>query len=208
MKRLVVMAAALALAGCDRREPPAPPEPTPAPSPEAPPTPASIIRPDLEIGRIELEPELEPLKASVSFAEANGELSAAALEDLEAILASPQMAEGGAIVLRGHTDSTGFDEANLRVSRRRADMVRDWLVERGVAEDRITVIAIGEQRPVAPNAKLDGTPDEAGRAANRRVDVSIALSGDAADEPEEGEPEDSELDKGGAAQSHATAQTE
>ncbi len=199
MTRLVVMVAALALAGCDRREPAAPPEPEesaePAePTPEASPTPTSIIRPDLEINPI--EPKLEPLEASVSFAETGEELSAAALEDLEAILESPQMAEGGAIVLRGHTDSTGDDEANLRVSQRRAEMVRDWLVEHGVAEDRITVIAIGEQRPVAPNAKLDGTPDEAGRAANRRVDVSIALP-DATDGSE----------GGGAAQSHATPQT-
>lgn len=194
MRRLVVMIAALALAGCDRREPPASPEPA-EPAPEAPPTPASIIRPDLEINRI--EPELKPLEASVSFAEAGGELSAAAQEDLEAILDAPQLAEGGAIVLRGHTDSTGDDEANLRVSQRRAEMVRGWLVEHGVSEDRVTVIAIGEQRPIAPNAQLDGTPDEAGRAANRRVDVSIALPGDAKP-PAMDEP----------APSHATAQTE
>lgn len=194
MRPLVAMTAALALTACDRREPPPPPEPTP--TPEAPPSPASIIRPDVEIERP--EPELKPLEASVTFAEAGGELSAAALEDLETILESPQMAEGGAIVLRGHTDSTGDDEANLRVSRKRAEMVRDWLVEHGVAEERITVIAIGEQRPIAPNAKLDGTPDEAGRAANRRVDVSIALPDVVADEADEGE----------AAQSHATSQVD
>lgn len=192
MRPLVAMTAAIALAGCDRGEPPPPPEP----APEAPPTPASIIRPDVEIERP--EPELKPLEASVTFAEAGGELSAAALEDLETILESPQMAEGGAIVLRGHTDSSGDDEANLRVSRKRAEMVRDWLVEHGVAEERITVIAIGEQRPIAPNAKLDGTPDEAGRAANRRVDVSIALPDVVAEEADEGE----------AAQSHATSQVD
>lgn len=191
--RLAVMVAALALAGCDRREPAAPPAPA-EPTPEAPSTPASIIRPDLEINRI--EPKLEPLDASVSFARTGEDLSDAALEDLETILRSPQLAEGGPIILRGHTDSTGDDEANLRVSRRRAEMVRDWLVEHGVAEERITVIAIGEQRPVAPNAKLDGTPDEAGRAANRRVDVSIAL------------PDSDEAEENGAAPSHATAQTE
>ncbi len=195
MRPLVAMTAALALAGCDRREPPAPPEPTP----EAVPTQASIIRPDIEVERP--EPELEPLDASVTFAEAGGELSEAALEDLETILASPQLAEGGPIVLRGHTDSSGDDEANLRVSQRRAEMVRDWLVEHGVDEERITVIAIGEQRPIAPNAKLDGTPDEAGRAANRRVDVSIALPDVVAEEADEAE--DSE-----AAQSHATSQVD
>lgn len=192
MRPMVAMTTALALAGCDRREPPAPPEPTPKASPTA----ASIIRPEVEIERP--EPELVPLEASVAFAEAGGELSAAALEDLETILESPQMAEGGAIVLRGHTDSSGDDEANLRVSRKRAEMVRDWLVEHGVDEERIAVIAIGEQRPIAPNAKLDGTPDEAGRAANRRVDVSIALPDVVAEEPDEGE----------AAQSHATGQVD
>ena len=46
--------------------------------------------------------------------------------------------------------------------------------EHGVARERITVIALGEQRPVAPNAHLDGTPDEEGRARNRRVTVTIA----------------------------------
>lgn len=192
MRLLFATTAVLALAGCDRREPPPPPEPTP----EASPTQASIIRPEIEVERP--EPELKPLEASVTFAGAGGELSAAALEDLKTILESPQMAEGGAIVLRGHTDSTGDDEANLRVSGRRAEMVRDWLVEQGVAEERITVIALGEQRPIAPNAKLDGSPDEAGRAANRRVDVAIALPDAVADEAEEDE----------AAQSHATSQVD
>ena len=169
MIRWVAPAAALALAGCNDREPP----PAPEPSPTAPPTQTSIIRPDVEIERI--EPELEPFEGSVTFAEGGNALSDAAIADLEAILETPQMAEGGAIVLRGHTDSVGDDDANMRVSERRAGLVRDWLVESGVAEDRITVIAIGEQRPIAPNARRDGTPDEAGRAANRRVDVSIAL---------------------------------
>ena len=169
MIRWVAPAAALALAGCNDREPP----PAPEPSPTAPPTQTSIIRPDVEIERI--EPELEPFEGSVTFAEGGNALSDAAIADLEAIQETPQMAEGGAIVLRGHTDSVGDDDANMRVSERRAGLVRDWLVERGVAEDRITVIAIGEQRPIAPNARRDGTPDEAGRAANRRVEVSIAL---------------------------------
>lgn len=190
MNRWAATAAALALAGCSDREPPAPPEP----SPTATETQTSIIRPDVAVERI--EPALEPLDASVTFAEGSGELSDAAIEDLEAILASEQMAEGGAIVLRGHTDSVGDDEANLRVSERRAELVRDWLVDKGVDAERIGVIAIGEQRPIAPNAQLDGTPDEAGRAANRRVDVTIALPA--------GEDEDST----GAAEGAKTAADE
>lgn len=181
MRRWAALATALALAGCNDREPPPAPEPEPSATP--PPTQASIIRPDVDIERI--EPALEPLDASVTFAETGGELSPAAIADLEAIMGSDQIAEGGEIVLRGHTDSVGDDEANLRVSRQRAEMVRDWLVERGVAEERISVIALGEQRPIAPNAQLDGTPDEAGRSANRRVDVWVAVPGGAAAGPEE-----------------------
>src|SRR5690606_40300595 len=100
--------------------------------------------------------------------------SEAAEAVLGKVLESRQLAEGWPIVLRGHTDSAGHDEANLRVSRRRAEAVAEWLTERGVDPGRIEVVALGEQRPVAPNARLDGTPDEEGRARNRRVTVSIA----------------------------------
>ncbi|WP_338446699.1 OmpA family protein [Pelagerythrobacter marensis] len=175
MKRWAAATAALALAGCNGSEEPAAPEPSSAPTTE----PTSIIRPDVEVDRI--EPALEPLEASVTFADAGGTLSDDAIADLEAIVRSPQMEAGGAIVLRGHTDSVGDDETNLRVSRRRAEMVRDWLVEHGVDEQRIRIIALGEQRPIAPNANPDGSPDEAGRAANRRVDVAIAVPADNAD---------------------------
>ena len=181
MKRWLATAAALALAGCEGREAPAP-EPSPVPTT----TSASIIRPDVEVERI--APALEPLEASVTFAEGGDTLSDDALADREAIMDSPQMEAGGDIVLRGHTDSLGDDEANLRVSRRRAELVRDWLVERGVDPQRIGVVALGEQRPIAPNAHLDGSPDEAGRAANRRVNVSIAVPGDAAGAAKEATP--------------------
>jgi OOP family OmpA-OmpF porin len=146
------------------------------------------MRPDVEVERI--VPPMKPLETSVPFAETGGDLSDAALAKLATILESDQLAKGGAIVLRGNTDSTGDDEANLRVSRKRAERVRDWLVERGVAEDRFTIVALGEQRPVAPNAHLDGTPDEEGRAKNRRVDVVVALPEE--DDDGEGAPPPSE----------------
>lgn len=174
MHRSAALAAALALAGCNDRQAPPPPEPAPTASPS--PSPTSIIRPDVEIERI--APALKPLEATVPFAESEGELSEAAVAKLREVLDSEQMKEGGAITLRGHTDSKGRDEANLHVSQARAELVRDWLVEQGVPEERITIVALGEQRPVAPNAHLDGTPDEEGRAKNRRVDVSIALPDD------------------------------
>ena len=67
----------------------------------------------------------------------------------------------------GHTDSTGSEQYNLDLSRRRADSVSNYLVSRGVARARIETIGYGEQYPVADNTT------ESGRAQNRRVEIRI-----------------------------------
>ena len=134
----------------------------------------SIFREDVD--QPDLTPEVrEPLDVTVPFGSADTEMSDAALKPLREALQSTQFTEGGAITLRGHTDSAGRDAANLRASQARAEQVRDWLIEQGVAEDRMTLIAMGEQNPVEPNALPDGSPNEAGRAANRRVGVTIGI---------------------------------
>lgn len=92
---------------------------------------------------------------------------------LDDLLTTPAMREGGKITLRGHSDSRGYDGDNLVASRRRAEAVRDYLESRGVARNRMTVIALGETRPVAPNARPDGSDDPEGRARNRRVEIHV-----------------------------------
>jgi OOP family OmpA-OmpF porin len=67
----------------------------------------------------------------------------------------------------GHTDSIGSDAYNLRLSQRRADSVRSYLVQQGVDANRMSAVGYGESQPVADN----GT--EAGRAENRRVELRI-----------------------------------
>lgn len=138
---------------------------------------ASILRTDADVQRAQAP--LEPLEARISFNEGGFELSGTAITELEEMLKTRQMAAGGTIVLRGHTDSAGNDQANLRASQKRAIAVRDWLVENDVEPSRISVIAMGEQNPARPNGKPDGTPDEEARAFNRRVDVTIAVPEDA-----------------------------
>ncbi len=170
----------LAASACQRGTPDTAAEPDTVPAPSAQPAspqaasePASIFRPGIE-PEVAAMPE-RPLEAAVSFAEGGTSLSDQAHEQLQQIMASPQMEQGGAIILRGNTDAAGTDEANLRVSGRRAEAVRKYLIDRGVAARRISIIALGERRPVRPNAKLDGSDDEAGQAANRRVDVTVEL---------------------------------
>ena len=133
----------------------------------------SIIRADVEMDR-EIMP-LEPLEARISFDEGGYSLSDTAIAELEKVLETRQYAEGGAIVLRGHTDAGGNDSANLRASERRAQAVKDWLVGNGAAEDRIAVVGLGEQNPARPNANPDGSANEENRAYNRRVMVHIAV---------------------------------
>lgn len=169
--RLLGIVAILALAGCNREAP----APEPEPQPAAREAPKSIFRPEFQAETEAEAKRLEPLGARVVFPQ-GAELTTPALAKLAEVVASKQYANGGAIVLRGHSDAGGSDAVNLRLSQQRAEAVRDWLVEQGAAEERVTVIAFGEQNPVAPNAKPDGTPDEDGRARNRRVDIAIMVA--------------------------------
>lgn len=67
----------------------------------------------------------------------------------------------------GHSDSEGSDEANLRLSRERADHVREYLLARGVAPDRLQSTGFGEAQPIESNRSPEG------RAKNRRVEFIV-----------------------------------
>lgn len=169
-----VLAATISLGACETQTDEAPPpEELEAPE-ETAEEPVSIIRPDIEQPEVPEVP-LEPLEVTIGFPEGGTELDAAATAALQEILGSDQIALGLPIILRGHSDAGGDDAANLRSSRTRGERVKDWLVENGIAEDRITAIAFGAQNPVEPNALPDGKPNETGRAANRRVDIEVTV---------------------------------
>ena len=72
------------------------------------------------------------------------------------------------IRVEGHTDSVGSEGYNMDLSFRRANSVRDLLVQRGVNISRIETVGFGETKPVATNAT------EAGRQLNRRVEIKVA----------------------------------
>lgn len=71
------------------------------------------------------------------------------------------------INVTGHTDSTGSDEHNLNLSQQRAAAVGNYLNLRGINASRLVVRGMGESMPIASN------DTEAGRAQNRRVELSI-----------------------------------
>lgn len=76
------------------------------------------------------------------------------------------------IHVEGHTDAVGTDEANQILSEGRANSVRNDLIKRGVAAERITAEGKGEKEPVADN------DTEEGRQLNRRVEFTITDVGD------------------------------
>ena len=146
---------------------------TPAEDPAAAPAgpSQSIIRDDVRT--VPIEDELVvPMELTVGFG-ASDTLSADAGRAIDAFLGEERLAGDDPITLFGHSDSIGSDEANERASRERAQVVADYLEEKGVAADRITIVALGEHNPVAPNLMLDGGDDEAGQARNRRVEIAI-----------------------------------
>jgi outer membrane protein OmpA-like peptidoglycan-associated protein len=71
------------------------------------------------------------------------------------------------ILVKGHTDSTGTETKNQELSERRAKMVQNYLIARGVSASRITAIGFGETMPIGSN----DTPQN--RQKNRRVEIEI-----------------------------------
>ena len=66
--------------------------------------------------------------------------------------------------IRGHTDSQGPAAFNLSLSKKRAESVRQYLINGGIAADRLTALGVGEEEPISSNSTA------AGRAENRRIE--------------------------------------
>ena len=74
---------------------------------------------------------------------------------------------GLSIEIRGHTDDKGADAYNQKLSQQRADAVKEWLVNQGIAAERLTAKGYGESDPLKPN------DSEANRALNRRTEFKV-----------------------------------
>ncbi|HEX5755256.1 MAG TPA: outer membrane beta-barrel protein [Arenimonas sp.] len=74
----------------------------------------------------------------------------------------------------GHTDAIGSDGYNMQLSQRRAQVVYDYLSDRGIDRSRMVgPTGYGEARPIAPNQHSDGSDDPDGRARNRRTELNV-----------------------------------
>lgn len=141
-----LIGAILGHAVCDpMKEQPAPPPPPPPPPPPAPRKIATLKGAHFDFDRYQLKPEGERM--------------------LDQAIKQLQDDPKVTVSANGYTDSIGSDAYNLRLSERRAQTVKDYLVRKGIAASRIKTRGFGKANPVASNATAQG------RAENRRVEL-------------------------------------
>ncbi|MFZ4214507.1 OmpA family protein [Pantoea endophytica] len=133
------------------------PEPKPKPAPKPKP-----------------QPTLVRLDAMSLFDSGKSELKTGSTKVLVNALVGIKAKPGWLIVVAGYTDDTGNPALNQRLSLKRAESVRDWMRDTGdVDESCFAVQGFGQSRPMASNDTAEG------RAANRRVEISLVPQADA-----------------------------
>jgi outer membrane protein OmpA-like peptidoglycan-associated protein len=130
-----------------------PPPPPPAPAPEPAPAPARKV-----IDRLTIRANFDFDKSTIRKED---------MADLDKAVAFVKKYPDAKVDVEGHTDSRGTDKYNQKLSERRANAVKKYLVDKGEKSDRITAVGKGEAEPIADN-KTDK-----GRFENRRVEVLI-----------------------------------
>jgi outer membrane protein OmpA-like peptidoglycan-associated protein len=117
---------------------------------------------------VKFEKIIDRMTLRVNFDLDKSDIRESEIAELQKAVTFIRKYPGAKVRLEGHTDSIATEEYNQRLSERRADAVRDYLVKEGAcAAANTTTVGYGESRPVASN------DTEEGRAQNRRVEVLI-----------------------------------
>ncbi len=104
---------------------------------------------------------------NITFASGSSQVKPEFMSALDQVAQSLQQYPDTHIQIAGFTDNVGSPSANQRLSEDRAFRVRDYLSNRGIAVQRMSVVGYGASRPIASNDTA------AGRAKNRRVEITI-----------------------------------
>ncbi len=104
-----------------------------------------------------------------NFATGSSKLLPGASEKLDEVVNAANQFEDIQLDVMGYTDSTGNATMNLKLSLNRAEAVKAYLVQQGIAENRINTVGFGSDNPIADNATAEG------RARNRRVEIHYTV---------------------------------
>jgi len=124
------------------------------------------------IEEVEVEPVAEAVRVEldVKFDFDSAVVKPDSYQDIRDLADFMQEYRQTSTVVEGYTDSVGTEAYNLRLSERRANAVRDVLVNQlGLAPSRVEAVGYGEADPIADNS----TPE--GRALNRRVEAEVEV---------------------------------
>ena len=164
---------ATAATGCDGAIAPPAPAPAPAPAPMPAPAPAPVVAP--KPAPVPVAPVVPPapVVTKVNFAaDAFFDTDKAVLKPegkakLDDLTSKVKDVNLEVIIAVGHTDSVGTDAYNQKLSVKRSEAVKAYLVSKGVEKNRVYTEGKGEKQPVADNKTA------AGRAKNRRVEIEV-----------------------------------
>ena len=111
-------------------------------------------------------------KPIIYFDYRTSNIATEAYEELDRLATIAALSPDYEIVIRGYTDNVGSTKYNKSLSKTRTQIVRNYLVGKGIDPEKIKTIGMGEKNPLLPNT----TP--AGRAVNRRVEIELVPVGD------------------------------
>ncbi|MGD8434359.1 MAG: OmpA family protein, partial [Syntrophobacterales bacterium] len=132
---------------------------------------AAVVEPDYD-EQAEQTFSYTNYKPIIYFDYRTSNIASEAYEELDRLATIAALSPDYDIVIRGYTDNVGSSKYNKRLSRTRTQIVRNYLVGKGIDPEKIKTISMGEQDPLLPNT----TP--AGRAVNRRVEIELVPVGD------------------------------
>ena len=115
----------------------------------------------------DLQPKLDIIAAALKFEIGQVNINAKSLQGLDALVQIMTQYPTTSLIISGHTDNTGTKKINDRLSLSRAKKVQAYLLKKGLAENRTSLIGMADTQPVASNATKEG------RAQNRRADLTI-----------------------------------
>lgn len=178
---MVTFVGTLMIAGCTvhamggaqagGENPPPPPAPAPTTEPAPAPTPAATTPAPAKKSNATVKGDSVSIPGNIVFDNKKATLKEGAgsevvLEQLKLFLdENPQVTK---LRVEGHTDNVGQPGDNEKLSGERALTVKKWLVDHGIAKDRLLAVGFGEKKPIADNATDEG------KAQNRRTEFRIA----------------------------------